>query len=191
MSPGSSASTIEAAASACYPPGPPPENEGPTAMSQVSTFLARSFQFNSGSIRMITEGFTAEDWVRPPSAEGGNNAHWILGHIAAARRSVARKLGGDLAEEPWEKSFDMNVEPGPPEGYPKTETLFADLQATGHTLARLLEGLSDPKANEEWGPFPDGGKTVLEGVQFMFFHESYHMGQLGLLRRICGKPRFA
>ena len=32
-----------------------------------------------------------------------------------------------------------------------------------------------------------GGTTVADGVQFMHFHESYHIGQLGMLRRICGK----
>ena len=29
------------------------------------------------------------------------------------------------------------------------------------------------------------------GARYLHFHEAYHLGQLGLLRRLCGLPRFA
>ena len=40
-------------------------------------------------------------------------------------------------------------------------------------------------------PMPDGANTVAGLVRFMCFHESYHIGQLGLLRRLLGKPGLA
>ena len=35
---------------------------------------------------------------------------------------------------------------------------------------------------------PDGSATVAGALGFLAWHESYHLGQLGLLRRLAGKP---
>ena len=40
---------------------------------------------------------------------------------------------------------------------------------------------------EEWSKPSDDG-TKLDKLAFLQFHEAYHSGQLGLLRRIVGKP---
>ena len=160
-------------------------------MSQVTEFLSRSFSFNVKTVRMTTEGFRAEDWSRVPAAEGGNTAHWIFGHIVAARRGLARKLGGDVPELEWEATFDMNAKPESTDGYPTPEELTRDFETTDAVLSKLLGSLTDEQASSEWGAFPDGGKTLLDGAQFFFFHESYHLGQLGLIRRMGGKPGFA
>jgi hypothetical protein len=36
--------------------------------------------------------------------------------------------------------------------------------------------------------FPDGSSTLQGGAHFLHFHETYHIGQTALLRRLAGKP---
>jgi uncharacterized damage-inducible protein DinB len=38
---------------------------------------------------------------------------------------------------------------------------------------------------------PDGSDTVAGVLHFLYFHETYHLGQLGLLRRMNGLDPFA
>ena len=160
-------------------------------MSQASQLLARSYAFNVRAARMTTDGFTHDDWAHLPSDAGGNTAHWILGHLVSARLSLARRLGAEAPELEWEPFFERNATPSSNEDYPAPEELLAELESTGARITRQLEELSDEQAAAEWGPFPDGGRTLLDGAQFLFFHESYHLGQLGLIRRAVGKPGFA
>ena len=43
--------------------------------------------------------------------------------------------------------------------------------------------------DEESGlPFPAPGPTRLDALIFLAQHEAYHLGQMGLLRRVCGLP---
>lgn len=154
--------------------------------------LAQRFAFNHQVLTGVLDGFDSGDWAQKPSPAGGNTAHWILGHIAGARRSVLRKLGDDLPEAPWEDYFARASKPTGTDGYPSPEELFAELESSDAALARALERLTDKEAGADWGQeFPDGGSTIADGVRFFYFHEIYHVGQLGLFRRITGKPGFA
>ena len=154
--------------------------------------LARRFTFNRQTIGVICDAFESDDWSRPASADGGNTAHWILGHIATSRRILLRKLGEEIAEDDWESEFSMDSSPKGTDGYPSPATLLKTLAASDEQLVQRLEQMSDADADEEWGSkFPDGSATIGGGAHFLFFHECYHVGQLGLMRRIVGKPGFA
>lgn len=153
--------------------------------------LGTRFVFNGKLLEMIVEGFGAPDWSRRPGERGGNTAHWILGHIVTTRRHLMRKLGAEVPEDAWEASFAQNSRGGAGEELPPTSDLAAEFKAGGPPLARLLKKLTPKRSSEEWGgAFPDGGKTIADGARFLYFHETYHLGQLGLIRRICGHPGF-
>jgi len=154
--------------------------------------LANRWAFNSGTVKMIAEGFEPADWERLPSESGGNTAHWILGHLVTARHSILRRLGAEEPAAEWEALFDMNAKPDSTEGYPSIAELLGEMEGTSAELVERISGLAPAKAAEDYAEhaFPDGGKSLAEGLAFMHFHESYHVGQLGLLRRIAGKPGF-
>jgi uncharacterized damage-inducible protein DinB len=38
---------------------------------------------------------------------------------------------------------------------------------------------------------PDGSDTTEGALRFLAWHEAYHFGQLGMLRRLAGKPGLA
>jgi len=161
-------------------------------MTQVLAALARRFRFNEQLLKVATEGFGPEDWARPPAPSGGNCAHWILGHVTQSRRMALRRLGVELAREPWEELVGMHSKPVGTAGFPPVAALQGEFSARGAELARLLAELGQGEAEAAWGgkPFPDGSRSVNDVLHFLYFHETYHLGQIGLLRRIAGKPGF-
>lgn len=161
-------------------------------MTAVLTDLGRRLRFNDGAmLRMLTADFRPEDWMRRPGADGGNSPHWIVAHLAASRRRVRRKLGDAVPEESWERLVATGHKPEPVHELPPVEVLLADFGESGGVLERLLATLTEDEASAPWGSeFPDGSKSLSGGLHFFHFHESYHLGQLGLIRRLCGKPGF-
>lgn len=150
--------------------------------------LARRYAFGSGVLKGVTEGFEGDDWFH--RAGEGNHAQWLVGHLAMARRTLVRTAGGDVcAAEAWEALFDMKARPTAESDAVPVADLLAAFHDAGERLASTLKALAPEKAAETLHhALPDGSDDVGGFAHFMHFHESYHLGQLGLLRRSLGKP---
>lgn len=162
------------------------------APAEALADLARRYRFNTQTAAVITGALGPGDWALRP-AGGGNSPHWILGHVVATRRALRRMLGEQLEPAPWEASFSRGASPGSGEerDYPAPAELLADLEDSDAHLAPALAGLDAAALRREVGrSFPDGSTTVGGAVHFLYFHETYHLGQLGLLRRMAGQPGF-
>lgn len=152
--------------------------------------LARIFQFSNKFLPMVTEPISGEEWFQPPGREG-NYAYWILGHVATARRSILRNLGQPLPEEPWEEAFRKGSKPGERIDGPSPAELIGDFQKSGEILCKILSNLSREDVKKPYQrKMPDGSEDILGVLHFLFFHEAQHLGQLGLIRRILGKPGY-
>ena len=57
---------------------------------------------------------------------------------------------------------------------------------TEHFGAMTEEATAAPSPRD----FPDGSKTLGDALHFMYFHETYHLGQIGYIRRMEGLPGF-
>jgi len=147
--------------------------------------LADRFAFNDRFLDMLVEGFSEEDWLRRSGP--GNHSQWLLGHLASTRRSALRGFGQAAEEQPWEQHFAMGKAPTPQSDDIAPALLREAFLKNGESLRRWLAGLSEEQAAAPFRPFPDGSKTVGGVAHFLHFHESYHLGQIGLLRRACGK----
>ncbi len=149
--------------------------------------LIRGYAFDDGVLDGITEGFSGGDWLH--TAGEGNPAQWLVGHLAVARFAVARTLGADAPVEGWEQHFDMGAKPGAASNALDPVDLCGHFHRAGDLLAKALKGLTPGAAAKALDhTLPDGGKTHGDFAHFMHFHESYHLGQIGLLRRSLGKP---
>lgn len=154
--------------------------------------LARRFRFNDGFLDVLVEGLEPSDWASALGEQGGNPPHWILGHVATSRRYLLRKLGVELPLEPWEHAFGMKSEPGDTAEYPAPDVLIADFKTSGEKVVKRLETMTAEQGEAEIdASFPDGSKTAGGAAGFLHFHETYHLGQLGLARRLLGRPGFA
>jgi hypothetical protein len=123
------------------------------------------------------------------SPGGANCANWVLGHILNARGVVHELLGQPpVLAESEAAPYRRGSRPGeqPAEAWLALEDLAGRLDLS---QARLFEGF-DSRSAEQWqqilsaGPFEN--RSLRELVVFFALHESYHAGQLGLLRQPLG-----
>jgi uncharacterized damage-inducible protein DinB len=156
-----------------------------------ATELSNLFHVSHYAITANLEGFTHEDSLRTAPG-GGNCANWILGHIVASRNGVLQILNeesalhGAVAER--YKRGSQPIAHGQDAAH--LETLVRALQDSQRRILAALARATDlDLAKPAAAPaIPSGDPSVGGQLSFLHFHESYHSGQLGLLRRILGRP---
>lgn len=145
--------------------------------------LATLYDYNLKVIEMNLEGISSERSLVQPQP-GGNCINWVLGHIVATRNQIMELIGEDPV---WSDELAVIYRRG---SSPLTDTRAAvplekmlnDLRASQEkTLKKLPEvPVEEPEKSA-------GEQTKYNRLAFLQFHETYHAGQLGLLRRLMGK----
>jgi uncharacterized damage-inducible protein DinB len=143
------------------------------------------FQVNHGVVSRTLEGLSDEEvWQSPPG--GGNPIGWILGHVAGYRTVMLRLLGSPLPPQ-WEpRLFARGAVRGDRASYPTRAAIESAWQATH---AAMREAFAAATAAQLSAPAPTelpGVRTVADQLAFGAFHESYHVGQMGYVRRQLG-----
>jgi hypothetical protein len=147
--------------------------------------LVTFYRFTHLTLERNLEGLTDPEALVAP-APGGNCVNWLVGHILLTRDRVHALL--DLLPA-WEASLPSS-EPyrrgshGPlPDG---VSTLAVLRAARERSQAQVLERLGrvTPQRLAERA---SETMTVAEQLSFLGFHEAYHVGQVGLSRRLLGK----
>lgn len=122
------------------------------------------------------EGVDAElaDWRATPNQ---HTIREIVGHVAAWKWCVVHHLRGEPVEGLATWSFqDVAVDPPIPGAW---DEVVADLRQAQAALVQEVSKLPDPRLNELAGSRPLG--LILTG---MAGHDSYHAGQIVVLRRL-------
>ena len=152
--------------------------------------LGTLFEFTYNVTKQNADGFTHEDSVRPPK-EAGNCLNWVLGHIIAARHAVLGMLGQEpVWTEEELKGYRRGSRPNADgSGAMDWTKMLADYETTQE---RLRDGFAALPAERLSGPAPEeanflGLETFGETLAAFHFHESYHSGQVGILRRVLGR----
>ena len=154
------------------------------------TTLGRLFEFTYNVTLQNVAGFTHEESLRePPSA--GNPLNWVVGHIVATRNHTLNTLGRDIfwSDEDIAR-YDRGSKPYA-DGWEALpfEKVLADYDASQNTLREALAALTPEQLSaplpEDKNPFKLG--SLGEMLAAFNFHEAYHAGQTGILRRILGR----
>jgi uncharacterized damage-inducible protein DinB len=117
-----------------------------------------------------------------------NSMTFLVAHLIDARHFLADLLGVPLpnplaAIVEYGKSQDDIGE------LPPVADLLAMWQRIGAHLDAALPSITSERLDVESGPrFPIADRTLLGSVAFLVQHDSYHLGQLSLLRRALGLP---
>jgi hypothetical protein len=138
-------------------------------------------------IQGLVGDFTDADWrVTDPA---GHDPRWIMGHLATYRRRAAGMLGAPQPAAAWEEHFVRGTSAADLPADLDPRELVAAFQAAHEAMLGRWDLVSREELAKPLGrTLPDGTSTVGDAVRFMAYHEAYHLGQLGLLRRIAGKP---
>ena len=133
------------------------------------------------------DGITHEQSLAQPSP-GGNCANWILGHLVEVQNGVMKLLG----EKPvWESDQLALAGVDPITASSRAidwDTLRDRFLGSRERCLAAIAAQSD-KAMAAMVPHPFGGScTRAELLNILAFHQTYHVGQLAISRRIAGLP---
>ncbi len=148
--------------------------------------LKTQVYYNLGALKMNLEGLTHEESLIQPQP-AGNCLNWIVGHILANRAGMLGLLGkepvwNDQEAAPYQRGSKPLTDPA----LVKTlEDIVAMLETSQESI---LAGLGEMSAEGLQAPAPSGkeGETVETGLAALVFHEAYHVGETGILRRLLG-----
>jgi uncharacterized damage-inducible protein DinB len=135
-------------------------------------------------------GLDPAELTRTPS-ENSNPMVWMAGHLAQSRARLGRLLGVEH-EVPWPALFRQGSAPPESERYPALADIRREWDQAGAALRTRLRSMSDAELHGDLEvkiPSTDG--TLRGAIVFALFHEGYHVGQMGYLRRALGKDRIA
>lgn len=143
----------------------------------------------------LLDDLAPEDWYRQP-AEGVTHIAWQVGHLAMAQFRLCLERLRDLQPEDRDlisKQFLRAHSKGSTPAANSTDAIAPEeLRATlDNVFEQVLrevpiyagDDLNKPLVN----PHPIF-TTKLEALYFCSKHEMLHAGQIGLLRRLLGKP---
>jgi uncharacterized damage-inducible protein DinB len=148
---------------------------------------AECFKQNTHFVKKNVEGLSDEEWARRPGGSG-NHVLWIVGHVAWARSALLKRLGDDWGK-PWLSLCGRGAKCEDSAAYPTPEEA---MEAWNESSARLKAAMESASAELLATPSVQGPPSAdgkLSGVvNFMAYHETYHVGQLAYLRGLFGHP---
>lgn len=132
-----------------------------------------------------TAGLNTEDSLISPPFRG-NTMNWILGHILVNRNSALEALGQAPYTSP-EISAQYRSDSEPVTDVAKAaalDDLLAGLQESYARIETALKELSDAALEKI---VAEADQTTLgDRLEGLAWHETYHIGQLELLRQLAG-----
>ncbi len=153
--------------------------------------LLSMYEFSYGAINRNLDGISHEESLFIPEP-AGNCLNWVVGHIVAARNTALTLAGGSPiltgdAVTPYRRGSapihagDKVLDLGTLRGY-----LADSQQQLIPALAEVSEETLALPVPEQLRRPPLTG-SIDAALTRLAFHEMYHNGQIGLLRRLAGK----
>lgn len=149
--------------------------------------LADILRLNTVLFRNCLDGLSDEQALTRPS-NATNSAAFIAAHLASSRFFLLKTLGVGEAD-PLAAYLDGRQGIDDIAQLPPLREIQAAWTQGAHLLRDRLDRLTsaDMDAPSSIG-FPLANGTLLGTLTFLVQHDSYHLGQLSLLRKYAGLP---
>lgn len=130
----------------------------------------------------------SDDEARRRISGRTNSVAFLAAHVTDARHFIAGYLGCHV-ENPLALWLDDVRSIDEMQRFPTLELIrsawcTASVRLDDHLPQLTAEQISARSPQR----FPLGGDTLLDGLAFLLHHESYHIGQMALLRKELGYP---
>ena len=124
-------------------------------------------------------------------SRGGNGPSiaWTIGHLCHYKIKILELLG-----QPRENTFTTKFEQTPASDgsdYPPLADLAASFSDLNGALCTALASSVDRLEAPMPGSGPHDEKRILDTVLFLTWHEAYHIGAIGAIRREQGRKAIA
>lgn len=152
--------------------------------------LHGTFQLNTRLFLNCLEDVSDELSRTRPNTDT-NNLAFVTLHLHDARHYLARYLGLEESD-PFAPITSRAQSIEDIEVYPSVNEIRTAWMEISIPLEQRFTQLAaevlDQPSPEDAPDFPDQEKTILGGLAFMLQHESFHIGQMALLRKFYGLP---
>ena len=146
-------------------------------------------------VKEFTDDLTLDQWFWHP-AEFTTHVAWQIGHLAVSQYNLClRRLRGRtkadeaLIPDAFIEHFKLGSQPlAGAENYPPIAEIKRVFDAVHAQTLKELTALSDEDLDVPVEQPHPVFKTKLGAVDYASSHELVHNGQIGLLRRLMGKP---
>ncbi|HEX6038930.1 DinB family protein [Longimicrobium sp.] len=162
----------------------------PTTAVSPTEGLRHVARLTSFVLHANVEGITqAESLAAPQPA--GNCLNWVVGHLVCIGNKALPVVGQEPVVDP--ASLDRYDRGSAPLTDPAEARDIGELMRLwDEVAARMDAGLAGFPGDtlDQPAPFSPGNdpnETVGSLIATMVFHQSYHVGQTGVLRRVSGK----
>ena len=154
----------------------------PAALTPI-TYI---FEANDGLIRQTLSDLPVDALWKQPGGQG-NSIMWIVGHITQTRAGLLSLLG-ERASTGWGELFRRGAQLQDPSAYPEAQAIKAVAVDLTKRLRAKLETITEDELAVPVNPavrLPNVN-TVVDALAFFAFHEAYHVGQLGYVKKALG-----
>jgi uncharacterized damage-inducible protein DinB len=148
---------------------------------------AINYNMNADFLKKNVEGLTDEEWLRRPEG-AANHILWIVGHLCWVRSFILKQLGEEWSK-PWFAHFGRGSKLDDSAAYPTPEEARLAWDESSARLNATLESVSDDALAAPAIQGPPSADGKMSGViNFLAYHETYHIGQISYLRSWLGHP---
>ena len=152
--------------------------------------LALIFKLNNSLIARSLDGLSDEEvWAQPTGS--GNPIAWLVGHLTETRAAMLAEMGVPF-DYGWTRAFKRGSALQDRTGYPTREAIEAAWKATHAAMRDAFATVAPERlaAAASRSPVP-GVENVADLIAFCGFHEAYHVGQIGFIRKQLGHSSIA
>jgi hypothetical protein len=154
------------------------------AIAPLAFILSTNDSLAERSFQGVAEG---DEWKRPTPQS--NPMLWIFGHMVQTRVALLKLLGGEL-DTGWGDVFARGAAlEGDAARYPDRDAVRDMAHALNAQLYAKLAALTEADiAGPASRAFTPAVKTLGDQISFLTMHDTYHVGQLGYVRKALGLP---
>lgn len=151
--------------------------------------LTEILRLNTRLFRNCLDGVTDEKAAMRPSAST-NSAAFVAAHVVEARFFLLEMLGAD-EPSPLAPYLEGARSIDDVKGFPPLAEIQRAWTTASHALRNRLDNMTAAELDAPIVspiPLPIRDPTALSLLTFFVQHDSYHIGQLALLRKHAGLP---
>lgn len=157
-------------------------------MSDLIRPVTDLFRFNSEMISIALADLSPEDASHRLKDGEGSSIAYLVGHICSSRYGLLQTLGA-ADSNPFKDLYGEGAGSRDGDAYPPPDELAAGWRDTADKLHAALDELTDKDAlRDDEAGFPTPEKALRGRLAFILWHETYHLGQIGVLRTEKGYP---
>lgn len=154
-------------------------------MDERLTALYQIFKLNSRLFLNCLDGMD-EDQARWRPGDRANSPGFVAAHLVDARHQLGRLLGVE-APKPFGGRLDAVRSMEDAHDMPTLDEIRTEWKAVTGNLRERLKTIGPGELSRPYeGGFPVEDRSTLGVIAFLLQHDSYHIGQLGLLRKQAG-----